>query len=593
MRIPVLLRAEPSASWAFPARRARPWLPPAGSPAARTSSNSLQSIYGLPTATNYAFGGARTDTTNTIGIPGTGFVQELANFAASGTRFTDRDLIAISIGGNDLSAISDAALIRTSAIASAQNAVAGVQQLVAAGARNIAWLSTGSSKWFPDPPTGAGGLVFTGAQHDEWANTYYQQTQQLLAPLARSGVRIFLFNFGILQERIAANPGQYGFASAGGCQAVLGQANCLAASYAVQNSFFYFNAVHPTSAAMALIATYMANQIDAPTTVVPQGGIAGGIAANFATSVFGRLDAYRTFQAFAPGSGMAMSRAMPTKAPIAPESRWSVYGDANYGRGSLERQAFGAGYDYQAVGGTIGIEYRVDPKLRVGAVFGYSAPDVKLDVQNAHDRINSFQFAGYGSFTDINWFADALVAYGHHHYDLDRQGVIDLVRGTTGADTFTAAGRAGYLVDAGPVRIGPIAGLAYTRAVVQPYTETGDILITMAVDRQALDNLTGDAGLQLRFPFVLGTGLYSPFINVTAEHDFLGSGRTVTTTQVTTPLLPVLTAIPDRARTYGRVAAGIAAIISGNVSATVNASTTFARDGGNDAAVSSGIKVAF
>jgi hypothetical protein len=50
---------------------------------------------------------------------------------------------------------------------------------------------------------------------------------------------------------------------------------------------------------------------------------------------------------------------------------------------------------------------------------------------------------------------------------------------------------------------------------------------------------------------------------------------------------------PRPARIYGKVAAGIAAIIAGNVSATVNASTTFARDGGNDVAVSSGIKVPF
>ena len=190
-------------------------------------------------------------------------------------------------------------------------------------------------------------------------------------------------------------------------------------------------------------------------------------------------------------------------------------------------------------------------------------------------------------------FADALVAYGRHDFALDRQGVIDVIRASTNADTFTAAGRAGYLFDVGPVRAGPIAGLAYTRAVIQGYTETGDSLLTMMVDRQALDTLTGDAGLQLRFPFWLGEGLYSPFVNVTAEHDFIGSGRIVTTTQVTTPLLPVLTPVPDNGRTYGKVAAGIAATFAGNVSATLTAATTFARDGGNDAAVSGGIKVAF
>jgi Autotransporter beta-domain. len=346
---------------------------------------------------------------------------------------------------------------------------------------------------------------------------------------------------------------------------------------------------------MALIATYMANQIDAPTTVVSQGGITTSIATGFATSVLGRLDADRTFQPFGIGSAMAMAYAMPTKAlgPVTPENRWSIYSDVNYGSGNRNGQFLAAGYDYNAVGGTVGIEYRVDSKLRLGAVFGYSAPDVNLNVQNAHDHIKSYQLAGFGSFTDTNWFADALVAYGRHDFALDRQGVIDTIRGRTHADTFTAAARGGYLVDIGPIRAGPIAGLNYTRAVIQAYTETGDSLITMVVDRQALDSLTGGAGLQVRYPFLLGKGLYNPFINVTAEHDFIGSGRTVTTTQVTTPLLPVLTPIPDNGRTYGKVAAGIAATIAGNVSATVTAATTFARDGGNDFAVSTGIKMLF
>ena len=99
--------------------------------------------------------------------------------------------------------------------------------------------------------------------------------------------------------------------------------------------------------------------------------------------------------------------------------------------------------------------------------------------------------------------------------------------------------------------------------------------------------------MQFRTPLAVGNGIYSPFVNLTAEHDFIGSGRTLITTQVTTPLLPVLTPIEGRSQTYGKVAAGVAAAITGNVSATVNAVTTFARSDGNDFGVSGGIKVAF
>jgi len=563
-----------------------------------TFVESLQSIYGLPGLTNYSIGGARTDNTNTIPAlaSGFGFGYELAHSA--GQRYASSDLIALSIGGNDLSAVNLAgvpdpnALIVSSATISAGNAAAGVQQMAAQGARNIAWLSTGSSKWFPEKP---GDAALTDALRDAWANTYYQQSQQLLAPLARSGVRIFLFNFGILQERVASNPGMYGFTSATNCEAGPASGSTPPSVNVNFAGCFYQNSVHPTGTAMALIATYMANQINAPTTVVPQGAITTSIASGFAGSVFGRLDASRSFQPFGIGNAMAMAYAGPTKAPapVRPEDRWSVYSDFSYASASLDKQFLNAGYDYHAAGGTFGIEYRYDSKWRLGFALGYSEPEITLGVQNAHDHVKSYQFAGYGSFTDVNWFVDALTAYGRHDFSLDRQGVIDVIHGSTSADTFTAAARAGYLVHAGAVRVGPIAGFNYTHGVIGAYTESGDILLTMMVDRQAINALTGNAGLQLRLPFVAGTALYSPFINLTAEQDFAGSGRNVTTTLVTAPLLPILTPVSAHDRTYGKVAAGIGASIAGNISATVNVATTFAREGGNDFAVSGGIKAVF
>ncbi len=581
---------------------------------------SLQAIYGLPTMTNYAIGGARTDNSNTLngqgvpvplqppatinGVPG--FAYELQQLQASGTRFTNSDLIAVSIGGNDLSAVASVGAIQADATASAQNAVfggtvvngfvtGGVSQMIAAGAHNIAWLSTGSTKYFPEPPTGAGGLQFSNTDRDNWANTYYQQLQQLLAPFSQSGVRIFLFNFAILQERIATNPGQYGFSSISKCEATaLPSPPTPGITYGVTNCF-YNNAVHPTPAAMALIATFMANQINSPTTVVPQGSISTSITAGFTNSVLDRLDAERTFFPFGMGTAMAMAYAGPTTAlgPVDPGNRWSIYGNVDYGGGSRGTQFLGSNYDYTALGGTIGVDYRRDQNWKFGGVFSYSQPDVDLGVQNAHNRINAYQLAGYGSFTDAHWFADGLLAYGRQDFSLDRWGVTDAVTASTHADTFTAAARSGYLFDVGRLRAGPIAGLTYAHAVIQGYTEAGDILLTMMVDPQIFDNLTGDAGVQVRYPFVVGNGVYNPFVNLTAEHEFMGSGRIVTTTLVSAPLLPVLTPVPDSGRTYGKIAAGVSAVISGNVSATLTAATSFAREGGNDVGVSGGVKVVF
>ena len=583
---------------------------------------TLQSIYGLPGLTNYAIGGARTDNGNTLigelGVavpPLAGFPYELARLAYDGVRFKSTDLVTVSIGGNDSSLIThtDVAFATALGLEAAGRAVNGtgvapltgtydgvtytnvvtygVQQLVDAGARNIAWLSAGNSKYFPQPE---GGALVDEATRDAFAHTYYQQIQLLLQPMALSGVRIFMFNFEILQQRVHDNPGMYGFTSATACEA--GPPPLGPPPTGVTTNFagcFYQNSVHPTAAAMALIGNYMANQIDAPTTVVPQGAITTSIATGFAGSLLGRLDATRSFQPF--GISNAMAYAGPTKAPapLRPEDRWSVYSDVGYASASLDKQFLNAGYDYHAAAGTFGIEYRYDSRWRLGFALGYSEPDVALGVQNAHDHVKSYQFAGYSSFTDVHWFADALIAYGHHDFSLDRQGVIDVIQGSTSADTFTAAGETGYLVNAGAFRVGPIAGFTYTYGVIGAYTESGDILLTMMVDRQTISALTGNAGLQLRLPFVAGTAQYSPFINLTAEQDFAGSGRDVTTTLVTAPLLPILTPVSAHDQTYGRVAAGIGAAFGGNINATLTASTTFAREGGSDFAVSGGIKAAF
>ena len=401
-------------------------------------------------------------------------------------------------------------------------------------------------------------------------------------------MRIFLFNFGILQQRVAENPALYGFAGvpAGftGCEAGPGTGSTPGTVAVNVAGCFYENSVHPTGAAMALIANYMANQIDAPTTVTPQAGIATGLLGGFSTSVFDRLDASRRFQPLGPqcrDGGDARPRRSRRRSGGA---LVGLSATASYAGGNRDRQFYAAGYDYDAVGGYLGLEYRLDSNWRVGGVFGYSQPVVKLAVQDARNRIDAFQFAGYGSYTDAHWFADGLVAYGRQDFALERRGIIDIIRASTNADVFTVAARGGYLFDAGRLRVGPIAGLNYTNATIRGYTETGDVLLTMMVDRQTLDTLTGDAGVQFRAAAAARERrVYTPFLNLTAAHDFLGSSHTITTTLVSAPLLPILTPVSADGGTYGRVAAGVSAVVATNVTATLTGTTSFARKGGNDA----------
>jgi outer membrane lipase/esterase len=545
----------------------------------------LQQLYGIPNSAAFDF--AIAGSTAYSGANGLGATNQVDAFVASGRRFGPSDLVAVQFIGNDgvnsatvqflthVPTAFDTGNPVFDARAEAARDLASFQKLVNAGLRNVAWLFPGDGALTPLGQTGMFAAPAVQAFSHTYANTAFDALQAGLAPFAQSGVRIFLFDLRILEQRLNTTPQIYGYSN-------LAQA-------------FRPDGTHYTADGFLLIARYMQNQIDAPTTIAPQGDVAMSTAANFTNATFGRLDAYRKSAPLSFGSAMAADYRLVTKfaPPLPAENRWSIYAEGNYASGTRNAQFYESSFDYSAGGGTVGVEYRISPDLLVGGVFAYANPSVNLVTQQVHNDINSYQFGGYASYTSPNWFTDGLLAYGRHVYKIDRQGIIDVIHGSTNADTFTAAARGGYLFDAGWMRVGPIAGLNYTNVDVKGYTETGDALITMVVDGQKFDSLTGSVGAQFRYPFWFWTRPYSSFINVTAEHDFIGSARTITTTQVTTPLLPVLTPIDSQGRTYGKVAGGLATAITANISAMVNAATTFARAGGNDFGVNGGVKVSF
>jgi outer membrane lipase/esterase len=550
-------------------------------------SLKLQQLYGIPNsaAFDYAIAGS----TAYSGSNGLSETAQVNAFVASGGRFGPSDLVAVQFIGNDglnsavvqnlthVPTAFDTGNPVTDAQTEAARDTANFQKLVNAGLKTIAWLAPGDVALKPIGQSGPFGTPAFQASFHSYYNAAFDALQNDLRPYALSGTRIFLFDLRVFEQRLNANPATYGLAS-------------VAAA-------FRPDGLHYTEAGFALIARYMQNQIDAPTIVAQQGSIVLGTAGSFAESTFGHLDAYRNFSSYGAGSAYAAYAAyLPTKAPpavIPDEKRWSVYGELNYAGGSRESQLFASSASINSFGGTAGVEYLVRPDWKLGGVFSYTQPNVSFGTQNAHLKIDALQFGGYSSYTTRNWFADLLLAYGRQNLNTDRAGILDTIRGSTNADLFTVAAKAGYLFDVASLRVGPIGGLNYTHASIGGYTETGDILLTQIVNRQDIDSLTGSAGVQFRLPFTMRNALYSPFVNVTAEHDFLGDGRIVTTTQSTTLLLPVMTNVNATNQTYGKVVAGVAGQLAGNVSGMINAYTSFARNDGNFYGVNGGIKVAF
>ena len=312
--------------------------------------DTLQAVYDLPPATNYAIGGAPTSYTT---LPPSPIVLSLAGqvaeFKASGGSFGRRDLVAMAIGINDIDQLSPSETIsdiQGDAKASADSVANSITGVVARGAYNIAMVSPGNWNYLTAPFPSPAPPPLSVAQKDAWAGAYYQRLQQSLAPLARSGTRIFLFDYTTLLSDVTKYPGVYGFVRANSCWNAIGFGGCIHATSAVQNTYFLYDGIHPTSAGFALIARYVANQIDAPLTVAPQGHLALATALAFSRRVIGRL-----------GLGRETNQ---------DSRRWLLFASVGYGGGRGAAQTFASGYDYRSFGGMVGLEYRRGRSFRTG-----------------------------------------------------------------------------------------------------------------------------------------------------------------------------------------------------------------------------------
>jgi outer membrane autotransporter protein len=271
---------------------------------------------------------------------------------------------------------------------------------------------------------------------------------------------------------------------------------------------------------------------------------------------------------------------------------------------NVERTAFsaagggstGSSFDADLGGITAGVSYQATPELAVGVAFNYLATSVELDgLSRGSIDMDSLQGAVFASLALPNIFADAALTYGVNDYELDRPGVMgDRLTASPSGNTFTAAGRVGYLFDFGDFTAGPLAELTYAHASVGPYEESGDTLLTIGARRQELESLTAGTGVQIKAASALLGGVASPFLNVTVHHDFLDSARTITSYQTYAPTLPFRTqAGRDGDNVYGRVAGGVNFDMGAGLSASLTASTSFGRSGGNDHAVSASLKLRF
>lgn len=529
--------------------------------------DTLSSILGVPQY-NFAIGGASTTGNGTPGLPGLPFeVQEFLSgggtlgFPAVNTTLSQKDLVAVSIGGNDSRFYQQNSGTVAGAPAAAATAVSAFQQnfnlVVARGAPTISFLA-GNAASLPEIANNPAAQAVRSA----YSTAFNSGVQQVLAGYAAKGSIVHYLDGQLILQQVAANPAAFGITKGLVCPS-FPDPTCVINS---DGYLFYGDGLHLTSTGFAIVGRYAAVQLTAPLTLQAPSDLSLDTAKQWGRTLASRSELARGGSAaglrlFAVGD--LFQRDVPSS-------------DSN------DR------FEIRGGGGTLGAEYGM-PGATVGIAANYSRPQVRFGNASARINAHSWQIGAYGNVDLGGMFAQGQLGYGKDHDRLTRAGVLTNMSARAGGTHLTAGAKAGYLMPFGPARIGPIVAADYARARVDGYTESGDAALTLNVGPQRVRSTTGRLGAEIRGDIAQLRG----FIDAAVEHEFSGGGRTILFDETSAPIIVNRWTIGGKKQTYGRISGGASVQLARQVSMNLTASSTVRRKHGDEAGAQLGLKAAF
>ncbi len=539
--------------------------------------DTLGQILAVP-IDNFAIGGARSDNSNQNNPFNWGFTYEVDQFLNVGAQstvfpttstFAEGDLLAVSIGGNDARNYQliggTLAGAPAAATVAAGFATGNLNRLVAAGAPTISFLAGDTGRL----PEIAANLPAQGIR-SSFSTTFNTAMQGVLSGYAANGVIVHYLDLNRVLDNIAADRFAYGLTNGLVCPA-LPNPTCVVNS---TGYLFYADQLHLTSDGFAIVARYVAAQLDAPLTLQAPSEAGMNVGQQFGRTLTARLDL-----------GSPRDGDMPEGLSA------YIVGDA-YSRtidGSRGNQPF----DSDTVGVTVGAEYGFGSGV-VGMAANYSKPKSNFDTGAADVKSRSVQIGAYAGFGIGGAFVQGYAGYGWDNHDIDRRGVVEGMSASPDGNHWIAGAKAGYLMGLGAVRIGPIVGLDYARVKVDGYTESGDPALTLNVGSTRYNSLRGNAGLEVRGDFAGGGIQLRPYAALVAEKELSGGSRSVNFSQVSAPIIVNSFDFENVSRKiYGRGTVGASARIFTGIHLDAGISMTAGKKQGNETSGHFGLKAAF
>jgi outer membrane lipase/esterase len=553
-------------------------------------------------ANDYAVGGAftgdlsygGTDYGTNLDNPALpGITTEIAQFTATGQHFSSADVVSLWGGANnyfEYATIAEGdpgaatAIVTAGVTSTLTQLTADTTALINLGARTLLVPNIPNLGATPDYNTTLQGTELG----DAFSTAHDTALPVFMAGLhSQTGANIIVLNEQQLLTDVIAHPGTYGFTNV--TDACTATPACVGGSTATQNTYLFWDGVHPTTHAQDIIAQYAAASLQAleGLTIPAQLGSTG--AQDFANQLDNRMEALLN-----GASGFAYSVNGDSGGTATPDQALSLFVSAGGDFGSGNKSANTLGYTYTNGIAALGLDYRFSPNFIGGLALGYG--NDHANVKSGGTVTNTALNAGvYGLFTQGNAYLKVSASYGDNWYETRRPGVLpgNVTAKPQGA-TYTGYAEGGYTLGLEDgISLTPAIGLGYNNTSLQSYTESGDALLTQQVDGQGFQQLITTLGATAATSLQLAGVQVQPYLSAAAQIRLSGKEGSFTSAFTDEPLVPLTNTYAPQPTAWALFGAGATASLTPNISASAQLAATAFKSNGNDVQVSGAVSWTF
>jgi len=270
------------------------------------------------------------------------------------------------------------------------------------------------------------------------------------------------------------------------------------------------------------------------------------------------------------------------------------------------------GFDFNTLGVTGGVDYRLTEQLILGAALGYTRVDVDPNNNRGDVDVDGFNLAAYGNYYPIeNLYIDGVVGYGRYDYHINRNirfaladaagNLVDSVDtrtfASTDSDQYSVSVGTGYRFNFPQGLAFDIDGrLSYLKLDIDGYNEkgAGERGLNLEIDDQSWQSFTSTLGGSVSKVFSMNWGVLIPLARFEWEHEFENDAENVSfrySAALSNQFFSFETESFDS--DYFRVGIGASAVFAQGRSAFLFYDTTLGQSRYTDHYISAGLRLEF